>query len=188
MPVDLTDDDPTFSDFDPTIYKTAVPLYTDTSTSPYINCADSSISPTCTINNATKPLTIKPTFITIDYHGYFVAPSSGTYNFATRSVDDIFLVWGGPIAYSGWTKENAILTSTYGSYPGTNEVHYFAVILVQGEHYPLRFIYANGDGPGNFDIDVHVGGTPVNLTASNLVGFSCDGILAPPFPAYGFET
>lgn len=83
----------------------------------------------------------------------------------------------------------ADLVATYGNYPGNNQVHTITKTLDAGSYYPIRIIYANGDGSGIFEMTVtDPEGKPLALMGNNLVQFSCDHSLAAEFPAFGMET
>lgn len=186
MPLNISNSDPKFSLFDPTIYKILSPNFTDTSTSPYFSCPDES---RCTITNATTSLSVRPTFLVINYRGYFIPSVTGSYTFSTKYADDLVLLWFGSSAYSGWTRSNVVIDANYGNFPGDNQVHYYTIPLVAGFYYPIRIMYANSDGPGLFELDLTgPSGQPVPFTGTNLVGFSCDGILAPACAPFGKET
>ncbi|ATZ51931.1 hypothetical protein BCIN_07g04770 [Botrytis cinerea B05.10] len=175
----------TYANFDPVIYKTQPAKITGNTTAvsysvtTYTNTAVSVYGSTQKLNDF---------YLVIDNRGYLFAQMTGTYTFSTTSADDIFFLWVGANAYSGWTRANANLIATL-TYPSQK----FTINLVAGEYYPMRFLWANGDGPGLFAFSVTApDGTTIldgNTVASPyVVQFSCDGTSAPEYPAWGAEN
>ncbi|KAF5874293.1 putative ca2+-modulated nonselective cation channel polycystin protein [Botrytis fragariae] len=175
----------TYANFDPVIYKTQTAEITGNTTAvsysvtTYTNTAVSVYGSTQKLNDF---------YLVIDNRGYLFAQMTGTYTFSTTSADDIFFLWVGANAYSGWTRANADLIATL-TYPSQK----FTIDLVEGEYYPIRFLWANGDGPGLFAFSVTApDGTTIldgNTVASPyVVQFSCDGTSAPEYPAWGAEN
>ncbi|TGO63462.1 hypothetical protein BOTNAR_0100g00220 [Botryotinia narcissicola] len=175
----------TYANFNPVIYKTQTADITGNTTAvsysvtTYTNTAVSVYGSTQKLNDF---------YLVIDNRGYLFAQMTGTYTFSTTSADDIFFLWVGANAYSGWTRANADLIATL-TYPSQT----FTIDLVEGEYYPMRFLWANGDGPGLFAFSVTApDGTTIldgNTVASPyVVQFSCDGTSAPEYPAWGAES
>ncbi|KAF7887247.1 uncharacterized protein EAF02_003894 [Botrytis sinoallii] len=175
----------TYANFNPAIYKTQTAEITGNTTAvsysvtTYTNTAVSVYGSTQKLNDF---------YLVIDNRGYLFAQMTGTYTFSTTSADDIFFLWVGANAYSGWTRANADLIATL-TYPSQT----FTIDLVEGEYYPMRFLWANGDGPGLFAFSVTApDGTIIldgNTVASPyVVQFSCDGTSAPEYPAWGAES
>lgn len=183
----LSDSDSTFSAFDPTVYKKQVPFNQTTAISPTYNCPGSGTA-LCTLTGVTTPLSFAPANKVIDFHGYFIAPFSGTYTFSTSHVDDALFIWFSAFAVSGWTRANANLIATYGTYPlFPEQSQSLAVTLTAGKYYPLRIVHVNAQGGGGFTLSIVGPGGPVLFDATNLVRSSCDGSV-PPFPLFGLET
>lgn len=130
-------------------------------------------------------------YISLDYHGYLYASQTGTYSFSISKADDFVLVWAGSVAYSGWTRSNAMIDVTLGQLnngAGRSTGTYSAV---KGQYIPLRVLFAQGNGPFEFGLQVKgPDGSVVLNQNTNLfqVKYSCDGTTAPDFPAYGSET
>ena len=107
------------------------------------------------------------------------------------SVDNIAMVWVGPKAYYGYTRNNADIVQTYVS-TGGQPVQYKATFTA-GQYYPFRVMYANGGGPGNFKLSITGPDGKVIIddkttSSPSIVQFSCDGVSAPKFPDFGAET
>lgn len=65
--------------------------------------------------------------------------------------------------------------------------------LERGRHYPIRIVWENSGGPGNFKFDVKAPDGSVVVDANTgasdvLVRCSCDGTSAPTFPLFESET
>ncbi|KAF3922620.1 hypothetical protein AA313_de0209592 [Arthrobotrys entomopaga] len=129
----------------------------------------------------------------LNYRGYFYAPTTSTYTFRVTNADDIVLFWTGAIAQSGWLRANDNGES-YWSNGGNPITADFQVNLNAGQYLPLRVMYANRGGGGQYTFQVWDNDDPSNLyvkygTASNLlVSHSCDST-APAFAEpFGQET
>jgi hypothetical protein len=105
------------------------------------------------------------------------------------------LVWAGDTAYSGWTRNNALLDVTYpelgagGGGGGTITGSYAAT---KGQYVPLRVLFSQGDGPYGFGIQITAPDGTVVLDANSatsdfLVQYSCDGTSAPAYPPFRQE-
>ncbi|KAF7936450.1 uncharacterized protein EAE97_007816 [Botrytis byssoidea] len=175
----------TYANFNPVIYKTQTAEITGNTTAvsysvtTYTNTAVFVYGSTQKLNDF---------YLVIDNRGYLFALMTGTYTFSTTSADDVFFLWVGANAYSGWTRANADLIATL-TYPSQT----FTIDLIEGVYYPMRFLWANGDGPGLFAFSVTApDGTTIldgNTVASPyVVQFSCDGTSAPEYPAWGAEN
>ncbi|MCJ1404873.1 hypothetical protein MMC11_008099 [Xylographa trunciseda] len=176
----LAYDAPAYSTFDPTVYKTANPQVSGQTTS--LGVTDCHTIYGNTPNNYE--------YVTVNHRGYIFAAQSGEHTFSFTSVDNIVMFWLGPKAYSGYTRANADIIQPWVA--GASSAVTFKTTFVQGQYYPIRIIFANGGGPGNFKMSVQApDGTVVVDDATGaskiLVQFSCDGVSAPPFPAFGAE-
>jgi hypothetical protein len=91
----------------------------------------------------------------ISFSGYFKAPSTGTFTFATNDAknnavqDDIMVLWFGTTPNitiasfkSGLTESNYKATSNYT----TNSGGFYSVSLTAGYYYPILFNYSQGNG------------------------------------------
>ncbi|MCJ1290265.1 hypothetical protein MMC34_001801 [Xylographa carneopallida] len=180
-PITIDTTDGYWSNFDPTVFKSRTPQASGKATT--VGLSD------CNTIYGTRPA--DPSHVAIDHRGYLFAQQDGNYTFSIPSVDDIILLWLGSLAYAGWTRPNANLVQTY---PSRQQPLSWTIKLSAGRYYPLRLMFANGNGPGNFkfrltapDGTVIIGDEAV-ATTPFLVQFSCDNTTAPKFPAWGSES
>lgn len=103
------------------------------------------------------------------------APLDGEYTITAELNDNIVLIWLGTDAYSGWTRGNADLESTYPNPPSST-----TVTLSAAQWLLIRVVWADGGGPGTFSISItaldgteHIG--PDLTNSPYLVQYSCDG-------------
>ncbi|KAF3922020.1 hypothetical protein ABW20_dc0106004 [Dactylellina cionopaga] len=129
--------------------------------------------------------------IAINHRGYIFAPQDGKYTFSLPSSDDITLIWVGQNAYSGYTRQNADIVQKFVSSGGTPVTT--QIDLKKGTYTPIRIVWANRGGAGNFKIRITAPDNSVLLdedSESNdyIVQYSCDNVSAPKFPEWGFEN
>ncbi|KAK6342864.1 hypothetical protein TWF718_008245 [Orbilia javanica] len=115
-----------------------------------------------------------PTFALI-YRGYFYAPKTQEYTFYTYDVDDKFYYWLGDNVFD-WSEAN----HNYRDYR-------VRVRIEGGTYYPIRILYGNGGGGGEFHFDI-IGADGVNYVKATthsdyLISRSCDGE-AKRFPSW----
>jgi len=79
--------------------------------------------------------------ISYQWVGYFLAPTTGIYNFRLAS-DDGSYFWIGNNAVSGYTTGNANVFATFN----TGTVTSGNIQLTAGTYYPVRVLYGNGVG------------------------------------------
>jgi hypothetical protein len=79
--------------------------------------------------------------ISYQWVGYFLAPTTGIYNFSLAS-DDGSYFWIGNNAVSGYTTGNANVFATFN----TGTVTSGNIQLTAGTYYPVRVLYGNGTG------------------------------------------
>ena len=125
--------------------------------------------------------------IAVDHRGYLFAPLDGDYTITIGNDDNIVLVWVGPLAYSGWTRANAVLEDDYPKPPAST-----TVTLTAGEWFPIRVMWANGGGPGTLTLRITApDGTEIAGSDEDaspfLVQYSCDGKY-PQYPPWNSET
>ncbi|KAK2733469.1 hypothetical protein FQN55_003340 [Onygenales sp. PD_40] len=131
-------------------------------------------------------------FYTLNHHFYLLAPVSGEYTFTATKVDDAFFLWVGRDAYSGWTVDN-VAAKAYWSYDGTGSGKVtYKVTLKHGTFTPIRVVYSNAQGGGAFVFTITSPGGHTILDGTSdyspfIIQHSCDGIIAPEFPAFGSE-
>jgi hypothetical protein len=95
----------------------------------------------------------------IEYHGYLYAPKSGDYTFTLSGADDIVFVWAGEVAVADWTRENALLYSTWYQDGGAKQdkldtVNQQTHAAVGGTYIPIRIIWNNKSGDWGFSLTV----------------------------------
>ena len=79
------------------------------------------------------------------YVGYFLAATTGRYNFGISS-DDAGYLWIGDSAVTGYTTSNAIVAQ-----PGLHGASYTysgSISLTAGTYYPIRYMTGNNGGGG----------------------------------------
>ena len=171
--------DPTYSSFDPTLFKTAAYEFSGATKS--IGFSNSNLIYSNTPSD--------PGCVTVNHRGYLFAKEAGKYTFSAVSTDDVTFLWVGPKAFSGYNRENTDLFQRYRQTP----VSYSATLL-QGQYVPIRIIYANGGGPGSFSIEIKapdnsiIIGNDTTIESLFLVQYSCDKTSAPRFPYFGSEA
>ena len=114
---------------------------------------------------------------------------SGAYTFSLSVPDDISMMWVGPTAYSGWSRDNANMLNYYGS--GATKT--YQVDLVEGEYYALRIMFGQAQGGAVFAASITAPDGAVILDSDSspslyLVQYSCDGVFAPEYAVFGSET
>ncbi|ETS75374.1 hypothetical protein PFICI_12318 [Pestalotiopsis fici W106-1] len=186
--VERANDDATYSNFVPEVYKGQAPEIPGT----YGNIGPIEITSTrsrlITIYNT--PRAFPSAFFALDHKGYFFAPVSGRYIFSVTNVDDAVFLWLGATAYSGWTRTNA---DGFGvSNQGNGFTRAFAD-LTAGQYLPVRLMLAQSEGPASFSFFITApdGTNLVSPDIANspyLVQFSCDGVTAPAFANWTLET
>ncbi|KAI0842970.1 GLEYA domain-containing protein [Hypoxylon sp. FL0890] len=175
------------------VYKTRQPIYSDVT--PWIggHLGYSAANPdTNTFYGSSVEL--NSTYFALNHHAYLYACESGTWQFDITNVDDVVFAWVGDVAYSGWTDGNADAKAVW-TFLG--DTHYgsasFRQDLDGGRFYPMRFVFADGQWGGSFNLTItSPSGIIVHQSGRDsdwIVRFSCDfEISAPRFPAFGAET
>jgi len=100
-----------------------------------------------------------PETTSIEWQGYFLAESTGTYTFGTIS-DDASYIWIGANAVSGYTTGNALVNN--GGLHGPTEVT-ATINLTTGVYYPIR-IQAGNNLAGGTCVVLISGPTTVTLS------------------------
>lgn len=113
----------------------------------------------------------------VEWFGWFFAPTTGTYTFYTVS-DDASYLWIDSNALSGYTTANATVKN-----PGLHGMieAYGTITLTAGNYYPIRIQF--GENAGGDDISVSF--TPPSGTRTyDGRGYYCTGIgISSAFPA-----
>lgn len=85
-----------------------------------------------------------PEYTSIEWRGFFLAPTTDTYTFYTAS-DDASYLWIGDVAVSGFTTSNALVNN--GGLHGLQEAS-GSIALVEGTYYPIRIQAGNNQVTG----------------------------------------
>jgi hypothetical protein len=91
-----------------------------------------------------------PTTTSIEWQGYFLPESTGTYTFGTTS-DDASYIWVGNNAISGYTTINSLVNN--GGLHGPTEVT-ATISLTAGVYYPIRIQAGNNAVTGTCIVQI----------------------------------
>ncbi|KAF3018857.1 hypothetical protein E8E14_007418 [Neopestalotiopsis sp. 37M] len=186
--VTRANDDRTYSNFLPEVYK---------GQTPEIPGIYGNVGPISIVSTRSRLIQIynnfqafPSAFFALDHKAYFVAPTTGRYVFSVTNIDDAVFLWLGARAYSGWTRANADAAGF--SNQGAGAVRASADITA-GQYLPVRLMLAQSEGPVGFNFfvtgpDGTVLVSPDNVNSTYLVQFSCDGVTAPAFADWPLET
>lgn len=171
-------DGPSNKEWDPQMYDSADPQFTGRTTK--VGVADASNI------YGNKPK--QSEHVVTTHRGYLYAKQSGVYTFTAPACDDSLRLWIGDKASSGWTAGNVDLFQEYVSAGGSPKQ--FTKPLEKGKYYPLRLVWGNYAGVGNFGFEIKAPDGSVVLDGRSgasdyLVSHSCDGSTAPKYPAWG---
>ncbi|RSL59926.1 hypothetical protein CEP54_007012 [Fusarium duplospermum] len=182
--------DTTYSNFHPVSFKTVNPLYVGTT--PYVGGL---YQPTS--ENAPGPIYGSTADLNLDYfalnhHAYLYACETGTYRFNIPYANDAVYLWVGAKAYAGWSEGNADAKARYNQPDHIAGSASFSVTIPGGAYVPIRFVYGQAQYGGGFQFTITSpsGQVVVGSEATSspyVVRYSCDGILAPQYPAFGQE-
>ncbi|KAI5196673.1 hypothetical protein E4T39_07676 [Aureobasidium subglaciale] len=181
----IGDGDDYYSNYDPTVIKSETPDYQSTAT--VAGGLNQNTVSDISIYGSSQ--TFHSDFFTLNHVGYIFAQNTGTYTFTLGNVDDIVLLWLGDTAVRGWTRGNANALAIYSSQPTASA----SIDLVQGQYLPFRVVFGNAQGAISFSLQLAAPDGTVILDSNTqdskfLVQYSCDGVAAPAFPAFGSET
>jgi len=104
--------------------------------------------------------TISRAVFSVEWFGYFLAPSTNTYTFTTAS-DDASYVWVGSTALAGYTTSNCVVNNGGGhsqTYVSGN------IYLTAGTYYPIRIQY--GDGGGGYNFYMYLSSSTISATSN----------------------
>ncbi|KAK5994193.1 hypothetical protein PT974_07636 [Cladobotryum mycophilum] len=180
--------DNTYSNFKPDQYKGQAPVYEGVTDSiGGLNARGGVYLP---IYGSTR--TLYTDNMLLNHRGYIYAQQTGTYTFTISGVDDAVYIWIGPLAYAGWLGSNANSRAFYNLSSGRPGVGTFTISLQEGEYYPVRIIFGQGNGGAVFQLSVTSPDGTIflgNKTAGSpyLVQYSCDGVTAPAYPGWQEE-
>lgn len=83
----------------------------------------------------------------MEWVGYFVPAATGGHIFYIDAVDDLAMVWVGPYAESGYTRDNASAKSFVSGSTVASEM----IQMTAGQRYAIRIQYAQGPSVKAFD-------------------------------------
>ncbi|EFY86417.1 hypothetical protein MAC_07562 [Metarhizium acridum CQMa 102] len=118
----------------------------------------------------------------IEYRAFLYACQDGWYTFHSYRSDDITLMWFGPKAYRGWTRQNADISQFYF---GDNEPKRVSRMLKAGTHYPIRVMWGNLGSVAELSLRIQ-GPDGRELFGNYLTTEACDGSY-PKFAPFGRE-
>ncbi|RSL52423.1 hypothetical protein CEP53_008099 [Fusarium sp. AF-6] len=188
--IETTSSASTTEDFHPASFKTQNPLYVGTT--PYVGGLYQPNS-----ENAPGPIYGSTADLNLDYfalnhHAYLYACETGTYQFNIPYANDAVYLWVGAKAYAGWIEINADAKARYNQPDHIAGSASFSIDIPGGAYVPIRFVYGQAQYGGGFQFTITSpsGQVVVGSEATSspyVVRYSCDGILAPQYPAFGQE-
>ncbi|KAF3917552.1 Zonadhesin [Arthrobotrys entomopaga] len=186
-------DDPNWSVFDPTYFRTEQPYNQTITRSLGFNTAAFWNQPYgMTVENFTD--TTDENQYALMYRGYFYVPVLETYTFTVTLGNNWVGVWLGGLASGNWTRANiniGALQPKTGTTPTalTNKV---SVKLNAGQYYPIRVLLGNAGGSAGFGFSIMDSqGTYYARTAQEspyFVRYGCSGTPKGFTRAFGNET
>ncbi|KAF3055547.1 hypothetical protein GL218_07220 [Daldinia childiae] len=175
------------------VYKTRIPIYSDVT--PWIggHLGYTNANPDTTTFYG-SPVELNSTYFALNHQAYLYACEGGTWQFDITDVDDVVFAWIGETAVSGWTDENADAKAVW-SFARNDNRHGSASVRkdLEGDRfYPLRFVFANGQRYGLFNLTItSPSGIIVYQSGRDsdwIVRYSCDfDTSALRFPDFGSE-
>ncbi|KAI4858709.1 GLEYA domain-containing protein [Hypoxylon rubiginosum] len=191
----LHNDGEDYPGFRADVFKTRDPAYSDVTPwiGGHLGYTEADPDTTTFYQSSTQ---LNSTYFALSHHAYLYACESGAWQFDVSRVDDAVLAWVGDAAYAGWTDANADARAAW-TFLGAAGQHFgaasFARDLDGGRFYPMRFVFANAQWGGNFNLTitspsgviVHRSGRGSDWVVRSSCGFDTS---APRFPDFGAET
>jgi hypothetical protein len=87
--------------------------------------------------------------IGVVFQGFFVVPTTGSFTFATPRVDDMWYIWHGDTALSGWNGTNYDAAAKRSGASSS-----YTMTLSKGYILPVTFLWTNNGGPGYINFQV----------------------------------
>ncbi|KAI8962287.1 GLEYA domain-containing protein [Daldinia sp. FL1419] len=138
---------------------------------------------------------LNSTYFALNHHAYLYVCEAGAWQFDISYVDDVVFAWVGETAVSTWTDENADAKAVWTFARGDNHYGFASVRKeLEGNSFvPLRFLFANGQWGGLFNLTVtSPSGVIVHQSGRDsdyIVRYSCGlDMSAPQFPDFGSES
>jgi hypothetical protein len=118
-----------------------------------------------TATNSTYLVNGIPTYFSVEWYGYFYAPTTGTYTFTLGSDDGSYL-WMGSSALSGYATSNCVVNNG-----GTHAVVYVSgtISLTANTYTPIRIQF--GEAAGGKDCQCSFSGPGISTT-NNFSGYA----------------
>ncbi|KAM6482195.1 GLEYA domain-containing protein [Trichoderma sp. SZMC 28011] len=181
--------DTTYSTFHPDSYKKTTPIYVGTTS--YVGGLYQDTGTNGPIYDSSRNFNLD--FFALNHHAYIYACEAGTYSVDIPYANDAVYLWIGANAYSGWTDDNAVAKARYDQPDHIAGKASYKFDIPANTYVPIRFFYGQAQYGGgfNFNITAPSGQVIVSNQATfspYVVRYSCDGTMAPPFPAFGKET
>ena len=181
--------DTTYSAFHPASFKQESPLYVGT-TGRVGGLYESSTGAAGPIygSGAAFPLD----YFALNHRGFLYACEAGTYAIEVSYANDAVDLWVGAKAYAGWSDANADARARYNQPDHIAGTARFQIDIPAAVYIPLRFVFGQAQYGGGFLFTITAPSGNVIVSDSTVdspyfVRYSCDGILAPPFPPFGQE-
>lgn len=144
-------------------YFSNAPSYFDTNTETSIGLITNFTNITTATNNTYIAQGSTPVF-SVEWYGYFYAPTTGSYTFTIAS-DDASYVWLGSTAVTGYTTANSFINN--GGEHGVVSVSN-STTLTAATYTPIRIQY--GDAGGGYDCQLSFSG-PGIATTNNFANY-----------------
>ncbi|KAF4968883.1 hypothetical protein FSARC_3782 [Fusarium sarcochroum] len=182
--------DTTYSSFHPDSFKRVDPLYVGTTNQIGGLYQSSANTPQGSIYGSTTDLNLDQ--FALNHHAFIYACETGTYKFDIPYANDAVYLWLGAKAYAGWTDNNADAKARYNQVEHIAGKANFQVDIPAGTYIPVRFVYGQAQYGGGFQFTVTAPSGQVlvsngDISSPYVVRYSCDGITAPRYPAFGRE-
>ncbi|KAM0546987.1 hypothetical protein ACHAPJ_010650 [Fusarium lateritium] len=182
--------DTTYSSFHPDSFKRVNPLYVGTTRQIGGLYQGEGNTPQGPIYGSTSDLDLD--YFALNHHAFLYACEAGTYKFDIPYANDAVYLWLGAKAYAGWTENNADAKARYNQPDHIAGRASFETEIPEGAYIPLRFVYGQAQYGGGFQFTVTAPSGQVlvsngDISSPYVVRYSCDGITAPRYPAFGGE-
>lgn len=110
-------------------------------------------------------------YTAIVFHGYFIAPETGTYSFDTPiyAIDDEWFMWHSDNAISGWNRNNFDVHCIW------EQSSSYQINLTEGYALPVTFLWANTGGAGRLGLQITLPSGIVKTDTTSLFSPSPSG-------------
>lgn len=107
---------------------------------------------------------------TLEYYGYFRAPTTGSYTFYMWADDGAYL-WIGNYAQSGWSLSNYTLNVNFGQANPQSA----SISLIAGTYYPIRVLFTQTSGGTDLQMSFTLPGSSTKIYDGTGYYFSALG-------------